>query len=113
MVDPSAARQPRMNQWNIALQREITRNLIVEAAYVGNRGAWFVANSLVDLNALTPQRLQSYGLNINNSPDRTLLTSPISSTPVQTFLNAVSAGPAVNASSPWAVPGAGKLPYAR
>ena len=57
LVDPNAARPPRMNQWNIALQREITRDLIVEAAYVGNRGVWFVASSLVDLNALTPQRL--------------------------------------------------------
>ena len=79
MVDPGAGRPPRMNQWNIALQREITHDLIVEAAYVGNRGVWFIANSLVNLNALTPQRLLSFGLDINNAADRTLLTSPMSS----------------------------------
>jgi hypothetical protein len=43
-----------MNQWNIALQREITRDLLVEAAYVGNRGVWFLSNSLVDLNPQLP-----------------------------------------------------------
>jgi hypothetical protein len=84
LVDPNAGRPPRMSQWNIALQREITRDLIVEAAYVGNRGVWFVANSLVNLNALTPQRLLSLGLDINNAADRTLLTSPMSSAAVTT-----------------------------
>jgi len=79
LVDPNAGRPPRMNQWNIALQRELTRDLILEAAYVGNRGVWFVANSLVNPNALTPQRLLSFGLDIDNATDRTLLTSPMSS----------------------------------
>ncbi len=79
LVDPNAGRPPRMNQWNIALQREITRDLLVEAAYVGNRGVWFVANSLVNPNALTPQRLLAFGLDVNSATDRSLLTSPISS----------------------------------
>jgi hypothetical protein len=84
LIDPNAGRPPRMNQWNIALQREITRDLLVEAAYVGNRGVWFLSNSLVDLNPLTPQRLMAYGLDINNAADRALLTSPISSAAVIT-----------------------------
>jgi hypothetical protein len=112
LIDPNAGRPPRMNQWNIALQREITHDLIVEAAYVGNRGVWFVASSLVDWNALTPQRLLSYGLDVNDAAARTLLTSPIGSTPAQTFLNGVSLGPGANSSAPWAVTSAGKLPYA-
>jgi hypothetical protein len=82
MIDRNAGRPPRMNQWNIALQRSITTNLLVEAAYVGNRGVWFIANSLVDLNPLTPQRLQSFGLDINNAADRMLLTSPMNSAAV-------------------------------
>ncbi|MBI3679972.1 MAG: TonB-dependent receptor [Acidobacteria bacterium] len=82
LVDPNGARPPRMNQWNIALQRQITPNLIAEAAYVGNRGVWFVANSLVNLNALTPERLQAFGLDIDNAANRTLLTSPMSSAAV-------------------------------
>ena len=47
-VDPNAGRPPRIANWNIGFQREITKDLSVEAAYVGNRGVWFRANSLVD-----------------------------------------------------------------
>ena len=79
LVDPNAGRPPRVNQWNLSLQRQLTKDLLVEVAYVGNRGVWFVANSLVNLNALSTQRLQMFGLDINNATDRTLLTSAISS----------------------------------
>jgi hypothetical protein len=78
-MDRNAARPPRINQWNIALQRELTKDLVVEAAYVGNRGAWMQSSSFWDLNALTPQRIASFGLDINNSADRTLLTSTLAS----------------------------------
>jgi hypothetical protein len=61
------------------LQRQITRDLVLEAAYVGNRGAWEQANSLIDLNGLTPQRIASLGLDINSAADRTLLTSRLDS----------------------------------
>jgi hypothetical protein len=79
MLDRNGGRPPRIIQWNIGLQREITTNLVAEAAYVGNRGVWFQANTLVDLNALTPARIQAAGLNINTAADRSLLTSYISS----------------------------------
>ncbi len=36
-----SARPPRIFQYSVGLQREVTRNLVVEASYVGNRGAWF------------------------------------------------------------------------
>jgi Carboxypeptidase regulatory-like domain/TonB dependent receptor len=78
-VDPDGGRPARIMQWSIGLQREVTRDLVVEASYVGNRGAWFQANSLIDLNALTPERITAAGLNINNAADRTLLTSTINS----------------------------------
>ena len=79
LQDRNAGRPSRIDQWNISLQRQVTGNLVVEAAYVGNRAVWLEANSLVDLNALTPQRIASFGLNINNAADRTLLNSPLSS----------------------------------
>jgi len=78
-IDPGGGRPPRVNQWSIGLQREITKDLVVEASYVGNRGAWLQANSLENLNAITPQRLQAFGLDINNAADRTLLTSKVNS----------------------------------
>lgn len=31
---------PRMYQWNFAIQRQITRSLAIEAAYVGNKGTY-------------------------------------------------------------------------
>jgi hypothetical protein len=78
-LDPQGGRPPRINQWNIALQRQITTNLAVEAAFVGNRGVWEEANGLNNLNALTPQRIASFGLNVTNAADDTLLNSPLNS----------------------------------
>ena len=79
LVDRNGGRPPRVSQWSLSLQREITRNLVVEAAYVGNRGVWFIANSLVDLNAVSPERLRAFGLDINSAADRTVLGSRLDS----------------------------------
>ena len=79
LTDANGGRPPRMIQWSIGLQRQLSKDLLVEANYVGNRGAWFEADGLVELNSLTPQRLASYGLDINNAADRTLLTSRLDS----------------------------------
>jgi len=77
--DRNGGRPPRINQWNIGVQRELFTNLVLETAYVGNRGVWLTGDNLLDFNALTPQRIASFGLNINNAADRTLLTSTMSS----------------------------------
>ena len=78
-LDPHESRPPRQNQWSIGIQREITSNLVAEANYVGNRGVWWGAPGLTNLNAITPQMLQQDGLNINNPADQTLLLSTLSS----------------------------------
>ena len=77
--DRNAGRPPRINQWNIAVQRELTPNIAVEAAYVGNHGVWLQQGGSWDMNALTPAEIAQHGLNINNAADRTLLTSPLNS----------------------------------
>src|SRR5207253_10172677 len=62
--------------------RELSRNLVVEAAYVGNRGVWWTAPvlSLEDYNSLEPTSLkQNFGIDISNPVDRALLTTRISS----------------------------------
>jgi hypothetical protein len=79
MLDANAGRPPRVNNWVINIQREITRNLLVEVAYVGNRGVWFEANGLVDINALSPDRLRSFGFDATSAADRTVLTSTLGS----------------------------------
>jgi hypothetical protein len=82
-LDPNGGRPPRINQWSISLQREITQNVVVEASYVGNRAAWLQASSLNDLNAVTPASLRSAGIDFSSAADRTLLTLPLSDSRVQ------------------------------
>jgi hypothetical protein len=79
-IDQNAGRPARQYQWSIGVQREVTRDLAIEVSYVANRGVWWNAPALIDLNALTPERLRLYGLDINNANDRTLLQSPVNST---------------------------------
>jgi hypothetical protein len=82
MVDPDAGRPSRLLSWNISLQRELARDLVVEAAYVANRGAWFRADGLNQFNGITNERLSSFGLNLNNPADVALLPQPITAAAV-------------------------------
>ncbi len=77
VIDPGSGRPPRLMMWSIGLQREITPNLSVEAAYVGNRGVWWGAGIFQDPNRLTPEILAAHGLDINNAADRALLNTPL------------------------------------
>ena len=69
-------RPARQIQWSVGLQREVTRNTVVEASYVGNRGAWWLSPVLDNYNALG-DRIQAAGLNINNATDRAILRAQI------------------------------------
>jgi hypothetical protein len=71
--DDTTGRPPRINQWSISLQREIFKDLVVEAAYVGNRASHIASGNVVQLNALTPQMLAAKGFDITNSTDRSVL----------------------------------------
>jgi hypothetical protein len=73
LVDPNAGRPERIYQWNFSLQREITRNLVIEASYVGNRAVWLPAAGLFDFNAVSVERLSRYGFTVGNLDDATLL----------------------------------------
>jgi hypothetical protein len=77
--DQNAGRPARQIQWSVGVQREILRDLLVEATYVGNRGAWWNGAGLICPNCITPATLAQYGLSLDNSADRTLLASPINS----------------------------------
>jgi hypothetical protein len=81
LLDPNAGRPMRLLQWNVTVQREITRNMVVKAAYVGNRGVWEEAGTgLSALNALNPAVLQKLGFNdLTSAAESALLTTPISS----------------------------------
>jgi hypothetical protein len=79
MFDRNGARPGRVVQWNISLQREFFKDVVVEAAYVANRAAWLNMNNMNNLNAITPQILSSRGLSLNTPADLTLLASRIDS----------------------------------
>ncbi len=73
LVDPGVGRPARQMQWSVGLQREIVRNLVVEASYVGNRGAWWQAPGLITYNAIQNKALAAAGLDINSAADQALL----------------------------------------
>ena len=91
VVDPNMGRPSRVVQWNISLQREVIRDLVVEAAYVGNRGVWLAQGSgqgfyngsvgnLISYNAVSPATLAAYGLgDLTNANTRSMLGSTITS----------------------------------
>jgi hypothetical protein len=80
-IAPNTGRLPRTFQWSLGFQRELASNLVVDANYVGNRGAYWASPLLAGLNynALTPQMLAADGLNITSRADTTLLNSQINS----------------------------------
>ncbi len=81
-IAPNTGRLPRTFQWSLGFQRQLTRNMVVDAAYVGNRGAWWASPLLggLNYNALTPEGLKSqYGLDVTNRTDTTLLNTQINS----------------------------------
>jgi hypothetical protein len=85
--DQNAGRPPRMMQWSLGIQRELTKDLLVEATYVGNRGVWWYSSQLIDVNALTPQILTAAGLNINSAADQAILKATIGSGAAGRFQN--------------------------
>ncbi|HJT87082.1 MAG TPA: carboxypeptidase regulatory-like domain-containing protein [Bryobacteraceae bacterium] len=101
--DRNYNRPPRQNQWSISLQRQITPNLMVEAAYVGNRIVW-LNGPLGYLSQLSPADFAKYGLYpypgtgpagyslAQNYADYQLLTQPLNSTAVQQRMAAAGVG---------------------
>ena len=77
--DQNAGRPARQMQWSFGVQREVSRDLAVEVNYVANRGVWWNAPALIDVNALSSQRIAAAGLNLSNAADVTVLGSRLNS----------------------------------
>ena len=77
MLDPNGGRPARQIQWSLGVQRELTRNLVLEASYVGNRGNWWPAANLTSFNDLNPDSLAQYGFQVGSTADRALLIAQL------------------------------------
>lgn len=78
-VDPNAGRPSRQVQWSAGLQREISRNFVIEASYVANRVIWNGGGALASINAISQADLAKYGFtDFTNAQDATLLNTTIS-----------------------------------
>jgi len=96
VVDQNSGRPGRQYQWSVGLQREVVRNLVVEASYVANRQVWMWggavgtgAGALVNYNYLSTQLLSSYGLSLSNPADVTILNATLGSAAAGRFQNKV------------------------
>jgi hypothetical protein len=81
LVDPNAGRPDRTYQWNVTAQRELNRNLVVEASYIANRNVWqssggsAITPGFQDINAVSVATLSHYGFTVGNLADATLLNT--------------------------------------
>jgi Carboxypeptidase regulatory-like domain len=88
--DQNAGRPARQYQWSLSVQREIARNLVVQASYIGNRGIWwptYVGSALTNYNYLSSAILAANGLSLNNPADLATLLAPIGSAAAGRFQN--------------------------
>ena len=85
---PQCRPAARLLQWNIALQREITRNLVVEGSYVANRGVWWGASAFLagtsaprttwPVEFVSQDNLRAYGFNdFTSAAEAKLLTTTV------------------------------------
>ncbi len=84
--DPQQNRPPRVNQYSVGMQREITHNFIMEASYVGNHAVW-IPGPYGFLSQTSAAEYAQYGLypypgtgpaGYNNYNDYLLLSQPLS-----------------------------------
>lgn len=80
-IDKNAGRAARILQWSIGGQRQVTQDLVVEANFVGNRGAWENSSSLLGgLNTPNPATFAQYGIDPTTAAGQAVLTSTMGST---------------------------------
>src|SRR5262245_16480990 len=94
VYDPETKRPARQYQWSFSIQREVMRDLLVEASYIGNQEIWWSssltpigATPLVNYNFLSTAILSHYKLSLNNPADLTTLLTHLNSATTRRFQN--------------------------
>ncbi len=79
--DRHAGYAPRMLMWSVGIQRELSKNLVLDVTYVGNRGAWWNSDGvLTDPNRVTKATLSAHNFDptLTNQTDDAVLLSQFS-----------------------------------
>jgi len=80
-VDPHAGYPPRMLMWSIGIQRELSKDMVVDVTYVGNRGAWWNSDGvLTDPNRVSKATLAAHNFDttLTNATDNAVLLTKFS-----------------------------------
>jgi Carboxypeptidase regulatory-like domain len=76
---PNNGKPARFTQSTIGVQREVLKDLSVEASFIDMQGVWLESDGLQIINQLPISVLAKHGLDVTNPADFALLTQPISS----------------------------------
>jgi hypothetical protein len=76
---PNNGRPSRFVQLTVGFEREIVKDLSVEANFIDNRGVWLESDGLKVINQLPVPVIAQHGLDVTNPADQDLLLQPISS----------------------------------
>ena len=63
---PNNGRPARFLQSTIGFEREIVKDLSVEASFIDNRGVWLESDGLRVINQLPPSAIAKHGLDVTN-----------------------------------------------
>lgn len=67
MVDPNYGRTPYVQQWNVSIQRELPKRVLLDVAYVGTKATGLKLGEAARINQLPVSALEQYGATLNNS----------------------------------------------
>jgi len=67
MIDPKYGRTPYIQQWNINLQHELVKNLILDVGYIGNKSTGLRNGQLQLVDQLPVSALSQFGRALNNA----------------------------------------------
>jgi hypothetical protein len=82
IMDPNLNKLPRILSWDVSLQHQITSDIMVEAAWVGNHGVREYA-TFDQINLPNPATLKAMGINVTNPATQAILEGPIGSPAAQ------------------------------
>jgi hypothetical protein len=76
---PNNGKPARFVQSTVGVQRELLKDLSVEASFIDMQGVWLESDGLRVINQLPVSLIAKHGLDVTNPADFALLTQPISS----------------------------------